>query len=76
MIYIYPMRIMAQGFFAWISRGYPHISFDLISLDELAAMFVFLGIGFVAFCVAVALLGVLFMIMRSRRRKSNPKVIR
>jgi hypothetical protein len=40
------------------------------------AVFVFLGIGFVAFCVAVALLGVWFMIMRSRRRKPNPKVIR
>jgi hypothetical protein len=136
LIYIYPMRIMAQGFFAWVSRGYLHISFDLISLDELADMFVFLGIGFFALCVvfvlmyryaaslknelrlndyelhetrtleymwmgaagvgivcivlaitlprplvpysgfAFALLGVWFRMVRSRRSKSNPKVIR
>ena len=42
LIYIYPMRIMAQGFFAWISRGYLHISFNLLSMEELSAMFVFL----------------------------------
>ena len=56
LIYIYPMRIMAQGFFSWISRGYLHISFNLISLDELAGMFVFLGIGFVALCVVFVLM--------------------
>lgn len=56
LIYIYPMRIMAQGFFAWISRGYLHVSFDLHSLEELAAMFVFLGIGFIALCLVFALM--------------------
>ena len=56
LIYIYPMRIMAQGFFAWVSGGYFHISFDLKSLDELSAMFVFLGIGFVALCLVFVLM--------------------
>lgn len=56
LIYIYPMRIMAQGFFTWISRGYLHVSFDLHSLEELAAMFVFLGIGFIALCLVFALM--------------------
>jgi hypothetical protein len=56
LIYIYPMRIMAQGFFAWISRGYFHINFDQISKDELSDMFVFLGIGFVALCLVFVLM--------------------
>jgi hypothetical protein len=56
LIYIYPMRIMAQGFFAWISKGYLHISFDLKSLEELADMFVFLSLGFVALCLVFALM--------------------
>lgn len=56
LIYIYPMRIMAQGFFAWISGGYFHISFDLNSLEELADMFVFLGLGFIALCLVFSLM--------------------
>jgi len=56
LIYIYPMRIMAQGFFSWASGGYFHISFDLISLDELSAMFVFLGTGFIALCLVFVLM--------------------
>jgi len=56
LIYIYPMRIMAQGFFAWISRGYFHISFEPIMLEELSDMFVFLGIGFVALCLVFVLM--------------------
>jgi len=56
LIYIYPMRIMAQGFFAWISRGYFHISFNPISMAELADMFVFLGIGFVSLCLVFVLM--------------------
>ncbi len=51
LIYIYPMRIMAQAFFAWTSQGYLHSDFTLNSISELADMFVFLGIGFVALCL-------------------------
>lgn len=56
LIYIYPMRIMAQGFFAWMSNGYLHISFDLNSMEELAAMFVFLSVGFMALCLVFSLM--------------------
>jgi hypothetical protein len=56
LIYIYPMRIMAQGLFAWLSNGYLHISFSLGSMDELAAMFIFLGIGFVSLCTVFVLM--------------------
>jgi uncharacterized membrane protein len=56
LIYIYPMRVMAQGFFSWISGDYLPISFDPITLQELANMFVFLGSGFVALCIVYVLM--------------------
>ena len=56
LIYIYPMRIMAQGLFAWLSNGYLTVSFDLQSMDELAALFIFLGIGFIALCLVFVLM--------------------
>jgi hypothetical protein len=56
LIYIFPLRIMAQGFFAWISSGYLHINFDLQSMEELASMFVFLGVGFIALCLVFVLM--------------------
>ena len=56
LIYIYPMRIMAQGFFAWISRDYFYINFQSITLQQLSDMFVFLGAGFVALCLVYTLM--------------------
>ena len=48
LIYIYPMRIMAQGMFSWFTNDYLPVRFALASLNELASMFVFLGVGFIA----------------------------
>jgi hypothetical protein len=48
LIYIYPMRIMAQGMFSWYTNDYLPAGFELNSYNELSLMFVFLGIGFVA----------------------------
>lgn len=56
LIYIYPMRVMAQGFFSWITNGYLPVDFDLISLDNLRHMFVFLSIGFIALCFVYVLM--------------------
>lgn len=56
LIYIYPMRIMAQGFFAWISNDYLIVNFKLNSMDDLADMFVFLGIGWLALCLVFVLM--------------------
>jgi len=56
LIYIYPMRIMLSGMFSWLSGGYLPGNFHLQSTDELASMFVFLGCGFVAFCVVFLLM--------------------
>jgi uncharacterized membrane protein len=51
LIYVYPMRIMAGGMFAWITRDYLPTNFKTITLDQLRDMFVFLGIGFIALCL-------------------------
>ena len=48
LIYVYPMRIMAGGMFAWFTNDYLPSNFTSITLDELRHMFVFLGIGFIA----------------------------
>ena len=56
LIYIYPLRIMFSGFFWWISSGYFPDSVIFSSRDELATMFVFLGCGFIAFCIVFLLM--------------------
>ena len=48
LIYVYPMRIMAGGMFAWFTDDYLPSNFKLITLDQLRDMFIFLGLGFVA----------------------------
>ncbi len=51
LIYIYPMRVMLQGMFAWLSSSFLPSGFKTITLNELSDMFVFLGIGFFALCL-------------------------
>jgi hypothetical protein len=48
LIYVYPMRIMAGGMFAWLTDSYLPSNFGAITLEELRDMFVFLGLGFIA----------------------------
>lgn len=50
LIYVYPMRILAEGLFSWLTDGYLYSSFRLHSYDELQMLFVFLGIGWIALC--------------------------
>jgi len=54
LIYIYPMRIMAAGMFSWLTGQYLRVNFNLSSYDELATMFVFLSIGWIALCLVYA----------------------
>lgn len=56
LIYIYPMRIMLSGMFSWLSSGYLPSDFQFTTVGELASMFVFLGCGFVAFCLVFLLM--------------------
>jgi len=48
LIYIYPMKIMFAGLFAWLSGGYFPSEFAINSVAELTQMFTFLGFGFFA----------------------------
>jgi hypothetical protein len=48
LIYVYPMRVMAGGMFAWLTNGYLPSNFQLTMLDQLRHMFIFLGVGFFA----------------------------
>ncbi len=51
MVYVYPLRILAEGAFGWLTNGWLPSSFELQSFDELRFMFVFLGVGFVLLCL-------------------------
>lgn len=51
MVYVYPLRILAEGAFSWLTNGYLPDAFDLQSIDELRFMFVFLGVGFALLCL-------------------------
>ncbi len=51
LVYIYPLRVMAQGMFEWFTGGYLPSSFDMSSWEQLRFMFVFMGIGFSAVCL-------------------------
>lgn len=48
LIYVYPMRVMAGGMFSWLTDGYLPSNFQIIMLDQLRYMFVFLAVGFIA----------------------------
>ena len=65
LIYIYPMRMMASGMFAWFTDGYLQQSFDLSNLSELAGLFIFMGLCFAALCGVFMLLNLYAL----RRRK-------
>ena len=56
LIWIYPIRILAEGMFTWLTQGYLVSGFILRSWEELAGVFVFLGIGWVALCLVYVLM--------------------
>lgn len=47
LIYIYPLKIMFSGFFAWATGGYLPSSFELNSFQELRIMFLYFALGFI-----------------------------
>lgn len=69
LVYIYPMRLMLEGFFAWITGGYLPSTFDFSGFEELRFMFVFLGSAFAA-------LSITFVLMyRYALRKAEPLLL-
>jgi len=51
LIYIYPLRILFEGLFTWISQGYLPSTFKFNNYDELRLLFYYLGIGFLIICL-------------------------
>lgn len=51
LIYIYPMRVMLEGLFSWLSDGYLPTTFEIRSYEELRLMFAFMGTAFAALCL-------------------------
>lgn len=56
LIWIYPMRVMLAGMFAWMTDGYLPYAIRFESIEQLGWMFVFLGSGFVTLCIVFVLL--------------------
>lgn len=56
LVYIYPLRVMIEGMFAWFSQGYLPTSMALSSFEQLSFMFVFLGVGFTLLCLVFLLM--------------------
>lgn len=56
LVYIYPMRIMLEGFFAWVTGGYLPSSFETRTFGELRFMFVFMGSAFAALSLTFVLM--------------------
>lgn len=50
MVYVYPLRVLAEGAFAWMTNQWLPSSFRLENFDELRGMFIFLGVSFAALC--------------------------
>ncbi|MCP4300820.1 MAG: DUF1211 domain-containing protein [Gammaproteobacteria bacterium] len=46
LVYVYPLRVMFEGFFAYLSNGYLTASFRIVSNSELRGMLLFYSVGF------------------------------
>lgn len=51
LIYIYPLKIMFEGLFAWISQDYLPSNFKLQSYAELRFLFYYFAAGFLVICL-------------------------
>lgn len=56
MIYVYPLRLIAAGFFHWATRGYLNANMTAFQLSDVRMMFLVYGVGFVAMCGILVLL--------------------
>lgn len=72
LIYIYPMRMMASGMFAWMTDSYLPQSFELEQWSQLAGMFVFLGACVSSLCLVFAWFN-LYAFKRRRELLLSPR---
>lgn len=56
LVYVYPLRMVASTFFAWVSGGRLPGGFHLAGGEELAGLFVLYGLGFAVLAALLALL--------------------
>ena len=56
LVYIYPLKIMFSGMFAWLSQGFLPSAFELESYTDLRIMFIYFSIGFMAIFMLYALM--------------------
>ncbi|GBF31007.1 hypothetical protein MnTg04_00960 [bacterium MnTg04] len=56
MVFVYPLRMMFGGLFHWISNGWLTTGFEIGSYDDLRALFIIFGLGFMVMCGLVAAL--------------------
>jgi uncharacterized membrane protein len=65
LVYVYPLKMVMEGFFAWISSFWLPTSFTLTSVQELRGLFIVYGVGGLA---QTGLLALLFL----RALKAGP----
>ncbi|MFC3195816.1 TMEM175 family protein [Marinicella sediminis] len=51
LVYIYPLKMMFEGFFSWISMGYLPSQYDLNNYAELRLLFYYFAAGFLIICL-------------------------
>ena len=56
LVYIYPLKIMFSGMFAWLSQGFLPSAFELESYTDLRIMFIYFSIGFMAIFMLYSLM--------------------
>lgn len=76
LIYVYPMRIMMQGMFAWFTQDYLPYGFELETMSELTFMFMFMGIGFIALSLIFVLMYRYAVSLRDELRLDDVECIR
>ncbi|MFK7865128.1 MAG: TMEM175 family protein, partial [Pseudohongiellaceae bacterium] len=46
LVFIYPLKILATGFFSWLTDGYLPAQFYMTSFNDLRIMFLYFAVGF------------------------------
>jgi hypothetical protein len=82
LVYIYPMRIMLEGFFSWLSNDYLPSSFEVRNYEELRFMFAFMGSAFAMLCLTFVLMygyalrGAGMLLLNDRERLKTTTMLR
>lgn len=67
LVFIYPLKMMFQGLFAWLTDGYLPSEFTLDNFDELRLLFQYFAAGFF-------MIGLIFLCLYAHAIKSHEKL--